>query len=189
MTVRKLRAVFTHHGTDRTGLTEFEAWGDATRPVTAAPPPAGSLALNLGDKPFPKASASYTSRFDKVERANDGKLSYHPSPANRWTSYESPNPTDWLEIDFGKQKTFARVELAIYDDGGGVQAPKGYSVQFWDGARWRDAADQERTPERPAGGQINEVRFKPATATKVRVVFVHALPAKSGVTEVFVWPD
>ncbi|HET6575424.1 MAG TPA: discoidin domain-containing protein [Fimbriiglobus sp.] len=187
--VRKLRAVFTHRGTDRTGLTEFEAWGDATLPVTPAPTPAGNLALNPGDKPFPKASASFTSRFDQVERANDGKVSFHPSPANRWTSYESPNPTDWLAIDFGASKTFARVELAVYDDGGGVRAPESYTVQFWDGSRWRDAEDQKRSPGRPAGGQFNEVRFEPVTATKVRVVFTHVGKSRSGVTEVYVWPD
>ena len=173
----------------RTGLTELEAWGDATLPVAPAAPPAGNLALNPGDKSFPKAAASFTSRFDKVERSNDGTVNFHPSPANRWTSYESPNPTDWLEVDFGERKTFARVELAVYDDGGGVRAPESYAVQYWDGSRWRDAGGQKRTPERPAGGQYNEVRFEPVTAAKVRVVFTHAGKARSGVTEVFVWPE
>ena len=48
----------------RRGLTEFEAWGDAKLPVEPAPMPAANLAFNPGGKPFPKASASFTSRFD-----------------------------------------------------------------------------------------------------------------------------
>ena len=29
---------------------------------------------------------------------------------NRWTSYESPNATDWLEVDFGREREVGRVE-------------------------------------------------------------------------------
>src|SRR5262249_34014631 len=70
----RLRARFTHASNGKTGLTEFEAWGEATRPVAPAPPPAGNLAFNPGGKAFPKVTASFTSRFDKVEHANDGIL-------------------------------------------------------------------------------------------------------------------
>src|SRR5262245_42704650 len=112
MDVQKLRAVLTHRDGAKSGLSEFEVWGkppydDGAQkplPVEAAPMPTGNLAFNPGGKPFPKASASFTSRFDKVEHANDGKVNFHPAPNNRWTSYESPNPTDWLEIDFGEMK-------------------------------------------------------------------------------------
>src|SRR5262249_34517682 len=93
---QKVRAVFTHRRGGKAGLTEFEVWGDATLPVAAAPMPAGNLALNAGGKAFPKASASHTSRFDKVEMVNDGVMNFHATPHNRWTSYESPNATDWL---------------------------------------------------------------------------------------------
>jgi hypothetical protein len=187
--VTRLRGVFTHAPGGRTGLTEFEAWGMTTLPVTPAPPPAGNLALNSGGQAFPKASASYTSRFDQVEMANDGVTNFAPTPHNRWTSYESPNATDWLAIDFGAAKSFARVELAIYDDRGGVQAPRTYDVEYWDGTIWRPVANAVRAPDRPTGGQFNEVRFDRVNATKVRVVFAHAGKARSGVSEVFVWPE
>ena len=112
-----------------------------------------------------------------------------PTPHNRWTSYESPNASDWLEIDFGREQEVGRVELAIYDDRGGVQAPADYAVQFWDGTAWRDVAGAKRSPEQPAGGQLNEVRFAKVKAAKVRIVFTHRGRARSGVSEVFVWPD
>jgi hypothetical protein len=185
----KVRAVFTHRKGMKTGLTEFEVWGDTTLPVKPVVMPVGNLAFNPGGKRFPKASASFTSRFDKVEMANDGKVNFAPSPHNRWTSYESPNATDWLEIDFGEEKTVGRIELAIYDDGGGVQAPASYTVQYHDGTRWRDAAGQKKVPELPAGGQWNEVRFDKVKTTRVRVVFTHRGKARSGVSEMFVWPE
>ena len=73
--------------------------------------------------------------------------------------------------------------------GGGVQAPASYTVQFWDGAAWRDAAGQKKAPERPAGGQWNEARFDKVKTTRVRVVFTHQGKARSGVSEVLIWPE
>jgi hypothetical protein len=189
MEVQKLRAVLTHKDGSKSGLSEFEAWGEAKLPVEPAPMPAGNLAFNPGGKPFPKASASFTSRYDKVEAANDGKVNFHPTPNNRWTSYESPNESDWLAIDFGEKKTFRRVELAIFDDRGGVQAPSAYAVESWDGSDWKPVANVKLSPEKPAGGQFNEAAFDPVTASKVRVVFTHRGKARSGVSEVFVWKD
>jgi hypothetical protein len=186
----KLRAVFHHAGNGRTGLTEIEAWGLAARPVQPAPLPVGNLAYNPGDKPFPKATASFLDRFGgKPDLAIDGKTNFQPNPVNRWTSYESPNATDWLAVDFGTEQRFSRLELAIYDDRGGVQAPARYDVQFWDGKEWQDVMGAMKSPEKPAGGQFNEVRFAPVKASKVRVVFTHAGKAWSGITELLVWKD
>ena len=186
---QKLRAVFTHRRGGKSGLTEFEVWGDADGHVEPAPMPAGNLAFNPGNRPFPKVSASYTSRFDKVERVNDGIMNFQPAPANRWTSYESPHASDWLEIDFGDAKQFSRIELAIYDDRGGVQAPASYTVQWWDGTKWQDVVGVNKSPETPTGGQLNEATFNQVKATKARIVFEHKGKARSGLTEIFIWPE
>jgi hypothetical protein len=185
----RLRVTLTHAANGKAGLTELEAWGEASLPVARAPQPAGNLAFNPGGKPFPKASASHTSRFDKIEHANDGVTSFDPTPHNRWTSYESPNATDWLAIDFGKPTDVARVELAVYDDRGGVQAPEKYEFQFWDGVAWKDVAGIKRSPEKPAGGQWNEARFEKVRTVKLRVFFTHKGKAHSGVSEMMIWPD
>jgi hypothetical protein len=185
----RIRAVFTHAANGKTGLTEFEVWGDATTPYVPAPLPAGNLALNESGKGYPKASASFTSRFDKVEMVNDGRIFFRSTPHNRWTSYESPNATDWLELDFGAKKEVGRVELYVYDDGGGVQAPEKYVVQFWDGSTWKDMPDQKRSPEKPAGGTRNTVTFPRVETAKVRVVFTHQGKARSGLTEIEMWRE
>lgn len=186
----KFRAVFRHAKGGKTGLTEFELWGEAKLPLADPPHPAGNIAFNPGGKPFPKASASHSDRFGgKPELAIDGKVNFLPTPTNRWTSYESPDATDWLEVDFGEEKTFRRVELAIYDDRGGVQPPTKYEVEYWDGKAWKGVAAAKYAPEKPTGGQFNEVRFDAVTAAKVRVVFTHAGKARSGVSELFVWKE
>jgi hypothetical protein len=190
LTTGKLRAVLHHAEAGRTGLTEIEVWGDAKLPIEPAPHPAGNLAYNPGNQPFPRASASYADRFGgKPAMAIDGKVNFLPTPFNRWTSYESPNATDWLQIDFGTAKNFTRIELAIYDDHGGVKAPAKYAVEFWDGNAWRPVTGAKRSPEHPTGGEFNEVRFERVHASKVRVVFTHDGKARSGVSEMLVWNE
>lgn len=185
----RVRAVFTHAPKGKTGLTEFEVWGSATTPYVAPPSPTGNLALNEKGTGFPKASASFTSRFDKVEMVNDGRIVFRPTPHNRWTTYESHNATDWLEIDFGAKKEVGRVELYIYDDGGGVQAPQKYTLQYWDGDAWKDVPEQRKSPNKPAGGAKNTVTFPKLTTKKVRAVFTHQGKARSGLTEIEAFRD
>ena len=190
LAVQKVRLVLHHADGGKSGLTEFEVWGDAKLPLAEPPHPAGNLAYNPGDKPFPKATASYADRFGgRPMSAIDGKTNFLPSPTNRWTSYESPNETDWLEVDFGSEQEFTRVELAIYDDRGGVQPPSKYDIEIWDGKAWRPVANAKKVPEKPAGSLFNEVRFDRVKTGKVRVVFTHAGKARSGVSEVSVWNE
>lgn len=185
--VQKIRTVLTHQPGASSGLSELEAWGPHDPDYKPAPSPAGNLALNVAGVGFPVVSASFTSRFDKTEKANDGKVVYRPTPNNRWTSYESPNETDWLQVDFGPARRVGRVELCIFDDHGGVQAPRAYEVQYWDGAAWKPAQGQAKTPEKPAGGMRNRVTFTPVSTPRIRILFTHRDKARSGVTEIEAW--
>jgi hypothetical protein len=108
---------------------------------------------------------------------------------NRWTSYGSPNESDWLEVDFGSPREVGRVDLHIYDDRGGVQPPANYNVQYWIDGAWHDATAQVASPAIPAGGTVNTVKFTKVTAQKVRVVFTNKGKARSGVTEMEVWKE
>ncbi len=186
----KLRATLHHRGKGKSGLTEIEAWGVATLPLEPVPPPAGNLAYNPQPEGFPKATASFSDRFGGQPRsAIDGKTVFLPTPMNRWTSYESKSLTDWLEIDFGQEVEFRRVELAIYDDRGGVQPPESYAIQQWTGSEWQEVSNVKKTPEQPLGSQWNAARFDPVKSSKVRIVFTHQGQSRSGVSEVMVWND
>lgn len=186
----KLRITLAHDGPFRSGLTELEVWGKADLPLERLPHPAGNLAYNDGTKPFPVATASYHDRFGGVPHsAIDGITNFLPTPTNRWTSYESPNEKDWLEIDLGTAREFRRVELAIYDDRGGVQPPTAYEIQTWQQNAWKPVDRIVRSPQQPTGSQWNTARFSPVTSNKVRILFTNHGEARSGVTEVMVWND
>ena len=188
--VTKLRVILHHRPDGKSGLSEIEAWGDVPLPLEPAPPPVGNLAYNPKPDGFPKASASFTDRFGgKPASAIDGKTVFLPSPMNRWTSYESKSNTDWLEIEFGREVEFRRVELAVYDDRGGVQPPTSYVIQHWTGTEWRDVGNAVNSPEQPLGSQWNAARFDPVKSSKARIVFTHRGQSRSGVSEVLVWND
>jgi hypothetical protein len=184
-----LRAVITHQPGAKSGLSEFEAWGEGALPLVAAPVPPGNLAAAVAGQEYPKSSASFTSQYDDVKELNDGVSAFAANPRNRWTAYESPNESDWVAIDFGAEKTVGRVDLHIYDDGGGVQAPKSYAIQSWDGSRWVEVQNVRKDPAKPAGGKINSATFPALRTSKVCVVFRHNAPARSGLTELEIWAE
>jgi hypothetical protein len=79
------------------------------------------------------------------------------------------------------------MDLAIYDDRGGVQAPRSYRCEWWDGSTWRAVETPTFDPREPAGGRWNSVRLQPVTVVKVRVVFGHRSPARSELSELMSW--
>jgi hypothetical protein len=190
MELSRFRVTLTHANGFKSGFTELEAWGNGKLPLEALPHPEGNLAFNDGTKEFPKVTASYHDRFGGVPAsAIDGKTNFLPTPTNRWTSYESPNERDWLEIDFGREVEFGRVELAIYDDRGGVQTPLNYDIEVWLDGSWQTLGEVKRSPDKPAGSHWNSATFKPQKSSKLRIQFANRSPARSGVTEVMVWAD
>ena len=166
------------NGRGPTGLTEFEAWGSGTRPVKPAPSTPGNLANGA------KVTASFTSRFDHAEEVSDGLIAFNPEPRNRWTAYESPNAEDSLTLDMGTPHEIGRVDLMLYDDGGGVRAPKSYRLQTWDGSAWHDVEKPTLDPAKPVGGVANVATFPQVRTSRLRVILTHRDGAKSGVTEI-----
>ncbi len=183
----KVRAVFNHREGAATGLSEFEAWGPNVARYQPPPAPVGNLALNSTGEGYPKASASFTSDYDHVEMVNDGRIFLTGPPDNRWTAYGSPNPTDWVEIDFGAEKTVGHADLYIYDDHGGVQTPAGYELQYWTGDNWKNIEGVAKTPSAPIGGTINTAAFPAVKTSKLRVTFTHQGKSRTGLTELELW--
>ncbi len=181
---QKLRVIFTHAKSGRTGLSEIETWGRTDENYQPAPPPAGNVALKA------KATASFSDRFGGVPQlAIDGKVGYRTTPVNRWTSFGSTNETDWLELDFPQPQEISRVVLYIFDDRGGVQAPAAYALQTLANGEWHDAPGQQKSPVTPTGNSANEVTFPRITVEKLRIVFTHKGKARSGVSEVELWRE
>lgn len=188
VTTTRIRAVLHHQPRATSGLTELEAWSADALPLTAPSEPVANLAWNPGDRPYPKVTASFTGPTDRVEQAVDGRLSFTRYSRNRWTAYQSPNDTDWLEVDFGEPRTVASVDLYLFGDGRGVTAPRELAIQRWDGTDFVDVPILARTPAAPTAWALNSLGIAPVETSRVRVVFTHDLPAASGLTEVRIWP-
>jgi hypothetical protein len=186
--VRKLQFVFQNASDSGSGLTELQAWGPGRLPYTPPSPPKGNMAINPTNKGYPKATASFSDRYGGVAKSTiDGKIMFQRNPVNRWTSYGSPNKTDWLEVDFGEEKIFKKVVLHIYDDHGGVQTPSSYTIQTLKGTNWTDVQGIHKSPAELKGSSENIATFAPQKSTKIRVVFTHKGEARSGLTEIEVW--
>ena len=189
ITTTKLRLLLTPSADKPVGLTEWEAWGDVGQDTlldNQSIPFPGNIALNAGVEGSPKATASFTSPYDKVEMANDGLVSFQPQPHNRWTSYASKSNSDWLELRWASPQSMGRVELAIYDDRGGVQPPKSIKLQAWIDGQWQ-TIDATAEPVTPAGGSWNVFRFETIKTEAIRMIFEHRDAARSGVSEVLVF--
>lgn len=185
---RKLRVIMTHAPGAYSGLTELEAWSHAALPLprpTAAP---HDLAFDPDGDGYPKATASFTGANDRVDEINDLRIAFTRYSRNRWTAYGSPNASDWVQIDFGTPTVVRTLELFFWADGGGVKAPKRYTVQYWTGSAWADARVRSRIPVVPLAPAMNTVRIDPVRTSRVRVVLEHDRPAVSGLTELII-PD
>lgn len=188
LSAARVRVLLHHQPGATSGFTEIEAWGSEGLPLTAPTAPVRNMAWNPGDQESPRVRASFTASSDDVQQAVDGQIALTRYSRNRWTAYGSPNRTDWLEVDLGEVRTVARVELFLFADGGGVAAPADYRVQLWLDGRWQDV-DASRVPEEPLAWALNMVRIEPTETSRVRVVFSHALPQASGVSELRIWPE
>ena len=180
-----------HHADGaQSGLTEIEVWGPGKRPYQPPSPPKGNIAANSIGKGFPTATCSHHDIYGGVpSSAIDGKIIHKSNPVNRWTSYGSPNKSDWLEIDFGEKKEVSRAVIHIYDDRGGVHAPTQMRVETWNGTAWVEAKQQVADPKLPAGSRANIITFSKVTTSKLRIVFTHKGKARSGATEIEVWRE
>jgi hypothetical protein len=178
-----LRLVLTHRPDVSSGLSEIEAWAAVDLPLAAPTAPAHNIAYGA------LTSASFTSPSDSVGQVNDMRIAFTRYSRNRWTAYRSPNPSDWVQLDFGRGHTVRQVDIYVWGDSAGVRAPRRMTVQYWDGARWADAVVQAQAPVRPATWALNTIRIEPVQTRRIRVIFQHDLPAVSGVTELMVWDE
>ncbi len=197
MPAQRLRAELTPHQGKKVGLTEFEAWGYAELPLSKTKSLKenmglkDNIALNKDNEGYPKVDVSFMSKFDKgVHHAIDGIVSYQgQGPHNRWTTYQTTNPSDWIEIDFGKTKNVHTVLLHIWGDKGGVKTPADYEVQYWQEGKWNPAKNSVKDPTTPVGNRLNIFTMDPVDTSKVRIVMIHQSGSSSGLTEVEIYGD
>ena len=146
-----------------------------------------NYAVNNTGKTYPEAIASNSFSLDPPSRATNGKYYYTSSPPDRWTSYNSSATEDWFRVDFGQDHTIHTVKLYFYDDGGGVQAPSSYRIQYWNGSSWVNVQEISRNPANPTGRRANVVKFSDVVTSRIRAVLSRNGGVAVGMTEFEAW--
>ena len=131
----------------------------------------------VGEKPlehYADATASFTCKGDSPSRMNDGSTNTSDSSHDRWTAYGSPNTQDWVQYEFAGDVRLRGCYVMWYDDGGGVQAPTGLTVQYWDGSSWKDVQGLSGTDKFPGNGPSKQegeqlYSFNEVVTTKIRL--------------------
>ena len=150
-----------------------------------------NIAVNNGRR-FPEITASYSHPSTPVFYANDGGIWYHDVPINRWTTLDSPNPQDWIAVNFGvvgpeSGQRVSEIKLYFIDDGASLAPPAAYTVEALIEGQWTEISEHSRHPERPTARRANTISFKSLDAEGVRVIFTHLENSFTGLSEIEVW--
>ena len=154
-----------------------EQWLSVQRPL---PLPPGTVDLALTATP----SASYASPWTTITAINNGIFPIQSSDDSDLTPYWGTWPmagTQYMELDWNSPITTNGTSVYFADDGGGLQLPASWVVQWWDGSQWQNVTNV--TPNYPEADNVfNAVTFDPVTTTKLRVSMVtSSAPEASGV--------
>ncbi len=154
-----------------------EQWLSVQKPL---PLPPGTVDLALTATP----SASYASPWTTITAINNGIFPIQSSDDSDLTPYWGTWPmagTQYMELDWNSPITTNGTSVYFADDGGGLQLPASWVVQWWDGSQWQNVTDV--TPNYPEADNVfNAVTFDPVTTTKLRVSMVtSSAPEASGV--------
>ena len=120
-------------------------------------------------------------------KAINGFIRYDVIPDDRWTNAGSTNATDYLGVDFGKNRSVTEVKIYTYDNGQNIRVPKSFEVQYLSGSTWASIPGQVKPPSEPAANGPNEVTFPSVTTSQIRVVFTPQSGKYVGVTELESW--
>lgn len=156
------------------GSASAEQWMHVQRPL---PLPSGATDLALTATP----SASYSSPWTTVTAINNGIYPVQSNDDNDLTPYWGTWPeagSQYMELDWSQPVTTNGSSVYFADDGGGLQLPASWTVQYWNGSAFVNVSDPSSYPE--ADNTFNQVTFDPVTTTKLRVV-MQAAPTAGGV--------
>ncbi len=186
----KIRVLLTPQPGQAVGLTELEAWGSAEFPLDQPTDEIRNLAYNPDQEVYPIFSASYTSEGSSLANLSDmnGLIPYNHSPA--WTSQDSPNETDWIEINFGPRKQVQVIDIIFAGNRGRAGAPASVSIQYLEDSTWKTAEAWDRSPKEPMPMALNTIVLdEPVVSNKIRLLLTHQRDVYTGISEIMVWSE
>ncbi|MFA9463972.1 MAG: LamG-like jellyroll fold domain-containing protein [Velocimicrobium sp.] len=107
-----------------------------------------------------------------------------------WGNNGSSNASDCVVVDLENATTMDMMNLYFYNDRqqGGYAEPAKYTLEYWDGAEWKQVEDQTRTPSVPQAN-YNTNYFKSVTTDKVRITVFNAENHDTAITEVQLYQE
>lgn len=171
----KIRFVFNPEKNCNIGVSEIETWGKGSFPISTPKTNTHDNENNVS-----KVSASYTSPFDNLNTVVDGKINKN----GRWTSFESPNSSDWIQVDFSSPKIINTAYIYLYDDDTNISPPKEIKIKYWNGSSWKQVKNQKATPEKALGNSLNILKFNKIKTQKIKIEMLHQQKKYSGVYEI-----
>jgi hypothetical protein len=159
------------------GTVSGEQWVTTQKPL---PLPAG----DTDSAPSATASASYSSPWTTVSAINNGIYPIQSSDDNDLTPYWGTWPQtgqQWVELDWSSPVTTTGSQVYFADDGGGLQLPASWQVQYWNGTDWVAVSNPSGYPA--ADNNFNDVTYDSVTTSKLRVVMQGAGTASLGMIQ------
>ncbi|HEY5908971.1 MAG TPA: beta-L-arabinofuranosidase domain-containing protein [Verrucomicrobiae bacterium] len=126
-------------------------------------------------------SASYCNPSDTVEALIDGRepKNSHDRSVPRFTWWDHRGTSEWVQLDFGKQRTVSTAGVYWFDDtgAGSCRVPQSWKLLYQDGERWNPVA--EAGEYGTTADAYNRVTFKPVRTSGLRLE-VQLQPGFSG---------
>ena len=188
-----VRVTFEHAGDGRTGLAEMEVWTPAGVAVAVANARPTNLAINIDGNAYPRISASFPENAD-VSVLQDGQFGLTTYQSNRWIARDSPNATDWIQVDFDQPTMVSEAEIYLWGNSpwylarmdSTVTDPQALSVEALIDDTWQPVRGLSAFPDKPMAMARNILRFDPIETSALRILVTHAQSAASGATEIIV---
>ncbi len=136
---------------------------------------------------FPVVKASYEAPGHEAVQAIDGQKHFLDRPSTRWTTEGSPNPQDWLAVDFGQPTEFGDVRVFFHSDGGRVLPPAWFQLQHRVNGQWVEIPGQRRVPDLPVAQDLNRITFPPVPIRELRLLVTRHGNAAVGVAALQCW--
>lgn len=150
-----------------------------------------NFAINNDGDYYPRYLTSYVHPETSLAKLSDGQYGYNIIPSNRWSTVGSPNPEDWVEVNFGTERPIHQVKLYVLDDAGAkdskVKAPIKIQLEHWVESGWQAIPGVKSPSLTPGGNRPYLISFPVLKATRLRATLTHADGARSGLTEFEAW--
>lgn len=163
----------TYRATDRAGNVADEA-------STQVPDREPGQSVNVAPNATPSVSASTS--WNRATGLNDGADTVPvASQSTAWGTYGLTGETQWAQLTWADPVTVDTSRVLFFDDGGGMDVPASWTLQYRDGEQWVDVPH-------PSGfttttGAYDVVTHDPVTTTALRATLTKPASAYVGIVE------